>query len=205
MFCIVDYGSGNIAAIVNICRREKIPHCVVSDARELSQGTHYLLPGVGAFDPTMETLQSSGMLAALADQVQGENKPIMGICVGMQLLAESSEEGERPGLGWIPGRVRLIDTRNLNEPPHLPHMGWNDIHINVAHPLLEGVAPERGFYFLHSYFFDASNEEDIVATVDYGGRLPCMVARGNVVGAQFHPEKSHSNGIRLITNFARWL
>jgi imidazole glycerol-phosphate synthase subunit HisH len=204
MLCIINYGSGNIAALANICRREKIEHCIVDDPREISQGTHFLLPGVGAFDPTMETLETSGLLAALEDEVQGKGKPIMGICVGMQLLAEGSDEGERRGLGWIPGRVRRIDTRKLNRPPHLPHMGWNNISLRSAHPLLDGIDIERGFYFLHSYYFDALEDNDVLATVEYGENLPCVVARGRCFGAQFHPEKSHSNGIQLITNFTRW-
>lgn len=204
MLCIINYGSGNIAALANICRREKIDHCIVSDPREIAQGSHFLLPGVGAFDPTMETLESSGLLAALEEEVHGKGKPIMGICVGMQLLSEGSDEGERAGLGWIPGRVRRIDVRRLNRPPHLPHMGWNNITLHSQHPLLEGVDAARGFYFLHSYYFDASEGGDVLATVEYGENLPCVIARGRCFGAQFHPEKSHGNGIRLITNFTRW-
>lgn len=204
MLCIINYGSGNIAALANICRREKIAHSIVADPREVAQGTHFLLPGVGAFDPTMETLETSGLLAALQDEVHGKGKPILGICVGMQLLAEGSDEGDRPGLGWIPGRVRRIDIRNLNRPPHLPHMGWNAISVSKTHDLMNGVDADRGFYFLHSYYFDASSADDILATVEYGDRLPCVVGRGRVLGAQFHPEKSHSNGIRLLSNFAGW-
>ncbi len=205
MLCIINYGSGNIAAISNICRREKLPHFIADKPAELGQGTHFLLPGVGAFDPTMETLENSGMLVALEDEVHGKNKPVLGICVGMQLLADGSDEGERPGLGWIGGHVRRIDTRNLNRPPHLPHMGWNSVDMAQQHPVLEGVDANHGFYFLHTYFFDAANKEDVLATVDYGGDLPCVVGHKRCVGAQFHPEKSHSNGIRLISNFARWV
>jgi glutamine amidotransferase len=204
MLRIIDYGSGNIAAIANICQREKIPYRIARQPDELADATHFLLPGVGAFDPTMETLESSGMIAALQAQVIERKKPLLGICVGMQLLADASEEGVRSGLGFIPGRVRRIDTGMLTHPPHLPHMGWNDIAPRATHPLLEGIDTQQGFYFLHSYFFDAASADHVVATVDYGAALPCIVARGNVVGAQFHPEKSHRNGIRLITNFARW-
>lgn len=201
MLCIVNYGSGNIAAIANICERERIPYAIVSEPHDLVQGSHYLLPGVGSFDPTIEALQHSGLLAALEDQVFGAGKHIMGICVGMHLLANSSDEGERPGLGWIPGHVRKIDSRALSHPPHLPHMGWNDIQPRKHEALLEGVDPQVGFYFLHSYFFDATEPDDVVATVRYGADLPCIVKKGRVVGAQFHPEKSHSNGIRFLKNF----
>lgn len=201
MLCVIDYGSGNIAAIANICERERIPFFIASNPDSLVDATHYLLPGVGAFDPTMKTLQQSGLLAALNEQVIVNGKPILGICVGMHLLADNSDEGDRAGLGWIPGRVTKIDTRTLNQKPHLPHMGWNEVQGNPDDPLLEGIDLEHGFYFLHSYFFDAANADDVVATVSYGQRLPCIVRKGHIVGAQFHPEKSHSNGIRFLKNF----
>jgi len=203
MLCIVNYGSGNISAISNICRREKISHMIVDKPRDLAQGSHFLLPGVGAFDPTMETLQSSGLLAGLEEQVCELGKPIMGICVGMHLLADSSEEGSLPGLGWIPGKVKRIDTRTLNQFPHSPHMGWNSVDIVREHEVLKGIDAELGYYFLHGYYFDAENSTDVLATVTFGGQLPCLVQKSNVIGAQFHPEKSHLNGICLLNNFAR--
>ncbi|QBK30801.1 imidazole glycerol phosphate synthase subunit HisH [Roseitalea porphyridii] len=201
MLCIIDYGSGNIAAIANICERERIPHIITHDPARFDAATHFLLPGVGAFDPTVETLRVSGILPALETAVMEQRKPIMGICVGMHLLADSSDEGRHQGLGWIPGHVTRIDIQALKQPPHLPHMGWNDIAGDPGDPLLMGVDLERGFYFLHSYFFEPHNPEDVVATVTYGTELPCIVRRGHVIGAQFHPEKSHANGIRLIKNF----
>lgn len=201
MLCIIDYGSGNIGAIANICERERIPYLVTHDPARFDAATHFLLPGVGAFDPTIETLRNTGILSALETEVMAHNKPIMGICVGMHLLANSSDEGEQNGLGWIPGHVTCIDTSNFKRPPHLPHMGWNSISGEPNNPLLKGVDLECGFYFLHSYFFDTAEANDIVATVKYGSELPCIVRKGNIIGAQFHPEKSHSNGISLIKNF----
>lgn len=201
MLCIIDYGSGNISAIANICEREQIPFFIANDPGQFETASHFLLPGVGAFDPTIATLRDSGIVSALEAEVFGKGKPLMGICVGMHLLANGSDEGEHEGLGWIPGHVTRIDTRALNRPPHLPHMGWNSIEGDANDPLLTGIDLERGFYFLHSYFFDALNAEDVVAQVDYGGAMPCIVRRGHVIGAQFHPEKSHANGIRLIKNF----
>ena len=127
MLCIIDYGSGNVGAIANICERERIPYLITNDPARFAPATHFLLPGVGAFDPTIETLRGSGIVAALEDEVLARGKPIMGICVGMQLLANGSDEGQREGLGWIPGHVTRIDTQALNRPPHLPHMGWNGI------------------------------------------------------------------------------
>lgn len=201
MLCIIDYGSGNVGALVNICERERIPYMVTDDASRLKNATHFLLPGVGAFDPTIETLRDSGIVAALELEVMERGKPIMGICVGMHLLANSSDEGHAKGLGWIPGHVTRIDTRTMDRPPHLPHMGWNGVTGDSEDPLLTGIDLERGFYFLHSYYFDARDRDDEVATVFYGNDLPCIVRREHIIGAQFHPEKSHSNGIRLIKNF----
>ena len=201
MLCVIDYGSGNISAIVNICKREHIEHKVVSNPKELDACSHFLLPGVGAFDPTIEILEKSGLLMALEEQVMELKKPVLGICVGMQLLADSSEEGQRPGLGWISGNIRKIDVNKIEKPPYLPHMGWNSLSIERPSKLLTSIDSEIGFYFLHSYYFDASYESDVVARVDFAGNIPCVVNRGNVFGTQFHPEKSHANGIQLIKNF----
>ena len=201
MLCIVKYGSGNVGAIANICDRERIPFMVSDDPAQFGTATHFLLPGVGAFDPTMQTLRESGIVAALEEQVMGYSKPIMGICVGMHLLGNGSDEGDSEGLGWIPGHVTRIDTRLLSEPPYLPHMGWSEIKGASSDPLLAGVDFGRGFYFLHSYYFDACDRSDVVASVFYGSDMPCIVRRAHIIGAQFHPEKSHSNGLRLIKNF----
>ncbi len=201
MLCIIDYGSGNVGAIANICERERIPYLIAGDRDRFEEATHFLLPGVGAFDPTIDTLRESGILSALEAEVMDRKKPIMGICVGMHLLADGSDEGNFNGLGWIPGHVTRIDTRALSRPPYLPHMGWNSIAGNQHDPLLKGIDLERGFYFLHSFYFDAHDSSDVLATVAYGGEFPCIVRKGHLIGAQFHPEKSHSNGIRLIKNF----
>ena len=201
MLCIINYGSGNVGAIANICERERIPFMITDDPTLFESATHFLLPGVGAFDPTIKTLRTAGIVKALEAQVLGSGKPIMGICVGMHLLAEGSDEGQSEGLGWIPGHVKRIDTRTLNRPPHLPHMGWYGVEGNPNDSLLTGIDLGRGFYFLHSYFFDAMDASNVVARVQYGADLPCIVRSGNVIGAQFHPEKSHTNGIRLIKNF----
>lgn len=202
MLGIIDYGSGNIAALTNIFKQHKVPHFVSGNPGELAGASRYLLPGVGAFDPTMETLTRSGVLDVLTEAVVGKGKRVLGICVGMQLLAESSEEGQRPGLGWIKGRVRKIDTSGLNRPPLLPHMGWNSVALANKATLFDGIDVARGFYFLHSYYFDAASRDDVSAFVSYGSDMPCAVEQGNVFGAQFHPEKSHSNGMRFLLNFA---
>jgi imidazole glycerol-phosphate synthase subunit HisH len=202
MIAIVDYGSGNVAAIADIFKRLKVPHIITRDHAELRAADRYILPGVGAFDTTMRTLREAGLVGVLNDEVKGHGKKIMGVCVGMQILGDSSDEGVLPGLGWIPGHIRRIDASTLPSRPKLPHMGWNSIKIRGSSPLLDTVDVGRGFYFLHSYYFDAASERNVIATMTYGAELPCGVAAGNVFGFQFHPEKSHANGVAVFRNFS---
>ena len=202
MIGIVEYGSGNVAAIMNLLKHKKIAHFVSNNPKELRKADRFLLPGVGAFDPTISHLTEAGILETLKEEVHGKGKLLMGICVGMHLLAEASEEGNRTGLGWVPGQVCKIDTTALRNRPHLPHMGWNSISLTREDPLFTGIDVEQGFYFLHSYFFDATMPNNVLASVDYGKAMPCAVRNKNVYGVQFHPEKSHSNGMRLLQNFA---
>lgn len=202
MIAIIDYGSGNIAAIANIYKQLKVPYVITNDLRELAKADRYVLPGVGAFDATVRYLNDSGMVATLNEQVLVKKKKVLGICVGMQVLAESSDEGSLAGLGWIRGRVRQIDACLIAANPKLPHMGWNSVVPKADAALFAGVDIERGFYFLHSYYFDVTDAADVVATVQYGKELPCAVAHANVFGMQFHPEKSHANGVAVFRNFA---
>lgn len=202
MIAIIDYGSGNVGAIMNILTQRKIPHVLTGDPATFADADRFILPGVGAFDPTMKRLRETGIIEALTEEVLNRGKPVLGICVGMHLLAEGSDEGSLPGLGWIPGRVRKIDASRLNTLLKLPHMGWNSIRVAPGASLFDGVDTERGFYFLHSYFFDAADAGHVAARVSYGDELPCAVQRANVFGMQFHPEKSHQNGTRVFMNFA---
>lgn len=202
MIAIVDYGSGNVAAIADIFKRLKVPHLITRDHVELRSASRYVLPGVGAFDTTMRTLKDSGLVGVLNDEVHGQGKKIMGVCVGMQILGDSSDEGVLPGLGWIPGHIRRIEATTLQSCPKLPHMGWNSIRLTENSQLFDGVDCERGFYFLHSYYFDAYDQGNVMATVNYGKYLPCAVVKGNVFGFQFHPEKSHANGMAVFRNFS---
>lgn len=202
MIGIVDYGSGNVAAIATIYKQLKVPHIVTGDHAELRQADRFILPGVGAFDQVMGDLNRLGLKDVLDEQVLHHKKKAMGICVGMQILADSSDEGDLPGLGWIPGHVRKIDERAINSRPKLPHMGWNSIQPRNSSPVLDGIDIDRGFYFLHSYYFDARETSQVLATVTYGTDMPCAVGRENILGMQFHPEKSHDNGVTLFRNFA---
>ena len=203
MIAIVNYGSGNSQAIGNIYGRSGIPYVIAERPEQLEGADRYVLPGVGAFDQCMSELNRSGMREALERHVRNERKPILGICVGMQILSDSSEEGSEPGLGWVQGRVVRFDTSDLDDPPPLPHMGWNTVRPIRDVPLFDGVDLAIGCYFLHSYYFSCERREDVVAVTEYVLEFPCAVQREHVYGVQFHPEKSHQAGIQFLKNFAR--
>jgi glutamine amidotransferase len=203
MIGIVNYGSGNIQAIANNYNRLNIETKIITDARGLNEVDKLILPGVGAFDETMRQLVDSGLKEELDKLVIQQKKPILGICVGMQILAESSEEGDLAGLGWIKGRVKKFDVSAYMHKPYLPHMGWNTISPKIDHPIFSNLDSEQGFYFVHSYYFESIDESNILATSDYGMEFSSAVYNNNIFGVQFHPEKSHSNGIQLLENFAK--
>lgn len=202
MIAIIDYGSGNIHAIGNIYNRLHIPFVVATQPDDVKQATKIILPGVGAFDQAISELERSGLRQALDDQVLHNKKPVLGICVGMQLLAKSSEEGVLKGLGWIDGIVKKFDHSSFNHATHLPHMGWNDVEPAKSNPLFNNIGPNSRYYFLHSYYFFCNREEDMLAVTNYGGKFASAVNSKNIYGVQFHPEKSHQAGIQLLKNFA---
>lgn len=203
MIGIIDYGSGNVFAIANLYKRLDIPYMVSNEHRELRKAEKLILPGVGAFDETMDKLNRSGLTGLLNELVIEKQTPVLGVCVGMQIMADSSEEGTLQGFGWIKGNVRKIDVSLFQHKPHLPHMGWNAIRPKNDSTLLKDIDCEKGFYFLHSYYFDCTAENDVLASSVYGREFACMVQHGNVYGVQFHPEKSHMNGIQLFKNYAK--
>jgi imidazole glycerol-phosphate synthase subunit HisH len=201
MITIVNYGLGNVQAFANIYHRLGIPYRLASTPAELEGATRLILPGVGAFDWAMQRLADSGMRARLDELVTGQGVPVLGVCVGMQMLARGSDEGRLPGLGWIPAVVRRFDDSTFEQKTHLPHMGWNDVHPQAAHPLFRDMEAPR-FYFLHSYYFQPDSSEALIATADYIGQFAAAVGRQHIFGVQFHPEKSHQWGVQLLKNFA---
>lgn len=202
MITIIDYGSGNIKAIANIYEKIKVDYCIASTPEQVIGAQKIFLPGVGAFDETISKLDQTGFRKVLDIEVLQNKVPIIGICVGMQILAESSEEGKLLGLGYIKGKVKRIDESLLNQKPKLPHLGWNSIDIMRQNDLLKNIDSILGFYFLHSYYFECENKEDILTTTTYGKSFASAINHDNVYGIQFHPEKSHHNGIKLLHNFA---
>ena len=208
---IVDYGSGNLRSAAKALERAAPAGFrieVSGDAAALAEASHIVLPGVGAFADCKAGLEARpGMLEALERAVRREGKPFLGICVGMQLMAARGREfGVTPGLNWIAGEVRLLEpgTDPLGGQLKVPHMGWNELKLSRPHPLFEGVITGAHAYFVHSYHLAVGDAADLLATCDYGGAVTAAVARANMVGTQFHPEKSQALGIRLLSNFLAW-
>lgn len=201
MIGLVDYGLGNIRAFENIYRRLGIATSRVTTPDELAGAERLILPGVGAFDWAIERLEASGLREVLDRRVVEDRVPVLGVCVGMQMMADSSEEGRAQGLGWIAGRVKRFRDEWFNQRTHLPHMGWNDITPASGEPLFAGIETPQ-YYFLHSYYFQPTNEEDVIARTYYGVSFASAIRKGNIWATQFHPEKSLDWGLALLKNFA---
>ena len=209
---VIDYGSGNLRsvskALEKAAARVNIETSIIvtKQASALSPADRIVLPGVGAFEDCIQGLGSiPGMLDALKHTVKEQKKPFLGICVGMQLLANYGlENGRHKGLGWIPGEVHSIKPKG----PELkiPHMGWNVVHVpkDSKHPILSNFSKGAHAYFVHSYFFSCKNTDDVLATVDYGHNFPAIIGRENIIGTQFHPEKSQITGLLLLEEFLKW-
>lgn len=204
MINIIDYGSGNVSAIRNIYERLNIPYTISSNKSEIEQAQKLLLPGVGAFDTVMNKLNNSGLRDVIEKAVIANGVPILGICVGMQILFEKSEEGVLPGLGWLKGDVLKFDENQIKQKPKVPHLGWNSINIKkYQSTLFDSIDEKEGFYFIHSYYCKLGDHT--ISTTTYGEAFSSAVSRDNIIGVQFHPEKSHSNGIKLLKNFSEKL
>lgn len=202
MIHVVDYGLGNVQAFLTMFKRLGLKATRAKTAADLTGASKIILPGVGAFDHAIQLLDESGMRPVLETLVMKDKVPVLGICVGMQILATSSEEGHSPGLGWVPGKVCSFRSNDGSASLPLPHMGWNDVQPKAGSALFAGLESDSRFYFLHSYYFDCVEPSHVAAVASYGHDFSCAVSAANVYGVQFHPEKSHHFGAQLLKNFA---
>jgi len=205
MIAIIDYGMGNPWSIHNMLNRVGTPSVVTSDPHKILSAAKLILPGVGAFDPAMKSLSRLGLLPVLNKRVLGEKVPILGICLGMQIFSLRSEEGQLPGLGWIDAETVRFAFNKESAGFKVPHMGWNTIDACKRSYILDGLYEESRFYFVHSYHVRCSDNVNVLATARYGITFHAAVINGNIMGTQFHPEKSHKFGLRLLKNFAGML
>jgi glutamine amidotransferase len=206
MISVIDAGLGNIGSLLNMLDHLGLPARAARTPEDVLEANRFILPGVGAFDHGMARLHASGLLPSLEQRILKENTPVLGICLGMQLLGRSSEEGSSPGLGWINARSVRFDFGANQTRLRVPHMGWNDVHPTRPGSLLDlGVdelAQGPRFYFVHSYHVQCDDTADVAGTTDHGFRFTSALQRGHIYGVQFHPEKSHRWGKLLLSRFA---
>jgi glutamine amidotransferase len=201
MIVIIDYGLGNLGSVWNMLRRVSPSAVMSSDPSVIVKADKLVLPGVGAFDEGIRNLVARGLLGLLERRVVQDRVPALGICLGMQLMAQSSEEGSLPGLGWLDAEVVRFKFSEEQGYLKIPHMGWSEITLQKEHPLFRGAEEGFRFYFVHSYHFRCRQTEDIVATCQHGYDFIAAVAHDNIIGVQFHPEKSHRFGLKVLKNF----
>ena len=204
MIIVVDYGMGNLGSIANMLKKIGAAAKVSSDIPEIEGADKLILPGVGAFDNGMTKLRELGLVDILNTKVLQDEIPILGLCLGMQLFTQMSEEGELAGLGWFEAQTIRFKFDKDQQGLKIPHMGWNYIHIQKPSKLFEEMPQESRFYFVHSYHPVCQNQQDVLATTFYGYDFPSIIMRDNILGAQFHPEKSHKFGMRLFKNFVEY-
>jgi glutamine amidotransferase len=201
MTVIVDYGVGNLASIANMARKAGASCVISGEAAVIGAAARLILPGVGAFDKGMASLDERGLIPVLRERVMERQVPTLGLCLGMQLLGRGSEEGSRPGLGWMAAHAQRFRFAPPRPPLKVPHMGWNYIEPDPSAALLQHLPPEPRFYFVHSYHLVCDDPRDVMCWTTYGYRFVSGVRRANLWGTQFHPEKSHSFGLALFKNF----
>jgi glutamine amidotransferase len=202
MITIVNYGVGNLASIKNMLKKAGFESELATDEKTIGKASKIILPGIGAFDHCMSEFNKSGLRNIVTKQVLEQKTPVLGICVGLQMLMEGSEEGTEQGLGWIAGRTVKFKKEKLGD-LKIPHMGWTNVQIAKKTPLTENLGDQPRFYFVHSYYVQPSDKSDEMLTAFYGYEFTAAVNRDNIYGAQFHPEKSHKYGMRILENFAR--
>lgn len=204
MLTIVDYGVGNLASIKNMLKKIGADAQISSDPSVISAAEKLILPGVGAFDTCAQKLQESGLTGLLNQKALVEKTPVLGICVGMQLLMSGSEEGILPGLGWINGKIIRFRQDQLPSELKIPHMGWTDVFPNKSSRLFDNMYEDPRFYFVHSYHPAADNDSDVLVYAQYGYKFAAGLEHENIMGVQFHPEKSHKFGMKLLDNFVKY-
>lgn len=202
MIVIVDYGMGNVGSIKNMLKKIGVPAMISAKPEHIRAAEKLILPGVGAFDHGMSNLTERGLIPLLNQKVIEERKPILGICLGMQLLVQSSEEGKMRGLGWIDAETRRFKFNGENSELKIPHMGWNPVKPVGEGLLFQGFPQPPRFYFVHSYHICCRHPEDVMGTTFYGYDFAAAIRRDNILGTQFHPEKSHKFGMQVLRNFA---
>lgn len=198
MIGILDFGLGNIFSIHNMLKRIGVKSIICTKSKEIELCDRLILPGVGSFDKAIKNIKSSKLLSFLEDQVLVQKKPILGICLGMQILLEKSEEGKLKGLGWVEGKVVRLKSHNIK----IPHMGWNKVVITRKNKLLNNIKDSYKFYFVHSYVTLLKNKKHEILETYHGEKFTSSFCKKNIYGVQFHPEKSHKYGIQLLKNFA---
>jgi glutamine amidotransferase len=201
MLVIVNYGIGNVGSIKNMLKKIGAEARISSEHADIMAADRLVLSGVGSFDSAMEHFAGSGLQEALREKVLGQGTPLLGICLGMQLLTRRSEEGRLAGLGFVPGETVLLTPQNPGEPLRVPHMGWNTLSLKRESPLFDGLGDGTRFYFAHSYHVVLDDPSDALAATFHGREFVSVFRRNNITGVQFHPEKSHRFGIRLFRNF----
>jgi glutamine amidotransferase len=200
---IIDYGLGNVGSIRNMLKKIGAEGTMSSNVSDIERAEKLILPGVGNFDQGMRNLEALGLVPVLEDKVIQKKTPILGICLGMQLFARKSEEGESTGLGWIDAEVVRFKFGDKERHLKIPHMGWNLVEIRQKNPLFEEMYPEPRFYFVHSYHVACRNEEEVLTQTFHGYNFVSSVKKENIYGVQFHPEKSHKFGMKLLDNFVK--
>ena len=201
MIIIIDYGMGNLGSILNMLKKIGAEAIISSSPQDISRADKLILPGVGAFDAGLKNLDERGLIPVLQNLVIKKKIPILGICLGMQLMTKSSEEGSRPGLGWIDATTVRFKCGKEEQNLKIPHMGWNVIQWRKESVLFKDMPEEPRFYFVHSYHAVCNDKEDILATTNYGYDFVSAFQKGNIIGVQFHPEKSHKFGMQVLRNF----
>ena len=202
MIAIINYGLGNLSSIQNMCKRLGIDAVITNDEEILNKASKLILPGVGHFKKGMVNLHSSGLKTLLDKMVLEDKKPILGICLGAQLMTKHSEEGDVDGLGWVDAVTVKFDENKINN-HKIPHMGWTDIMTVDENPLWKNLPDEPRFYFVHTYHFQFQEQDEISAMADYSYPFACAFHKRNIYGTQFHPEKSHKFGMKVLENFSK--